>query len=105
MSQEPPEKELEKLLRALQGRDLEAIGRRLGLDLHGADSAREFRRRLRRDPALRQQAEALALSMSEEAQCSFCKARASDERKIVTSSSGASICDACLARMKAGDQP
>lgn len=88
--------ELEKLLQQLQGQDLEAIGRRLGLDLHGADKDRALAEALAKSAQLREQVKRLALTRPQEAQCSFCGCRASDQRKVVASAAGAKICSVCL---------
>ncbi|QCF25798.1 hypothetical protein [Hydrocarboniclastica marina] len=89
--------ELERFLLQLRDQDLEAIGRRLGLDLHGPESRTKFRQELRRDVALQARAKALALTLSASAKCSFC---GNDGSKVVESPSGASICTRCLEKMR-----
>lgn len=91
--------ELERFLFQLRDQDLEAIGRRLGLDLHGPESRKTFRHELSRDVALQARAKALALTLtlSASAKCSFCGNYGS---KVIESPSGASICTRCLEKMR-----
>lgn len=98
MADDVTPQELEKLLRQLQDQDLEAIGQRLGLNLHSADSSGSLPEQLQDDPELRQRVKELALSVDARAQCSFCGERATDRRKVVTSPAGATVCSSCLAR-------
>jgi hypothetical protein len=102
MSDKVTPEELERLLRQLQGHDLEAIGRRLGLDLHGPDKSEVLRKRLGADAKLRKRAQKLALTLPAKAQCSFCGERASESRRVITSPTGASVCSVCLQDFKSG---
>ena len=93
--------ELERLLRQLQNHDLEAIGARLGLNLHASDRpGQSLRAALSRDPELRRQAEELALTLTARANCSFCGKPPSRQRKVIASPSGANICSTCLQGFK-----
>lgn len=102
MSDKVTPEELERLLRQLQGHDLEAIGARLGLNLHGPDKSEALRKKMARDVELRKRVQRLALTLPVQAKCSFCGERASPQRKIITSPTGASICSVCLQGFKNG---
>ena len=102
MSENVTPEELEKLLRQLSEHDLEAIGRKLGLNLHEADRNEVLRTRLIQDKELRKKAEDLALTLPNAAQCSFCGKQATADRRVITSPTGAAICGACLQGFKGG---
>lgn len=88
--------ELERFLLQLKDQDLEAIGRRLGLDLHGPEPKAQLRQVLSHDVALQARARELALTLSATASCSFC---GRSDRRVVESPSGATICKDCLQSM------
>lgn len=96
MADDVTPQELERLLHQLQRQDLEAIGRQLGLNLHSSVSTHTLPESLQKDPELRKRAKQLALSLDTRVQCSFCGERASDQRKMVTSPKGATVCSVCL---------
>lgn len=100
MSEHVTPEELERLLRQLQGQDLEAIGRQLGLDLHGPDRNQALRNEVERNPELRRRLKRLALTRPANATCSFCGQPASDNRKMIASPAGAKICSVCLEGFK-----